>query len=217
MTDGSVDIGNGKITLERTSGACGIYANNVKLYCNHLGIATLDRWEPMEKFEVTVDGTTKEFGQIKRTGYSYDEFGYLIYSGLNEKVTRDNVFGVDWDWVRDDEGNPVTDSNGNYIREEYNEQSGVSLDYEVTVLDWAAWQGAKEVKIKLRDAGVWFGEMLIGDKEGMSIIWAGDAWSFIEVMNMAVDDYGAKGIGLWAMGQEDPKVWELVPDVVPKK
>lgn len=194
VTDGSVNKTNGQITLERTSGACGIYANNVKLWCSHLGIATVDRWEPMEKFEITVDGQTQEFGRIARTGYSYDEFGYLIYSGLNEVTTRDAT------------QTPFEE-----------DATSVSLDYEVTVLDWAAWSGAKEVKIKLRDAGVWFGEMLIGDKEGMSVIWAGDAWSFLEVMNRAVDDYGAKGIGLWAMGQEDPKVWELVPDVVPKK
>jgi spore germination protein YaaH len=191
--DGSVDVGNGKVTMIRSSGACGIYANNVKLYCYHLGIATTDRWETMEKFEVSVDGTTKEFGRINRTGISYDEFGYLIYSGLDETSTRDATQFFDED------------------------TTAVSLDYEVTVFDWNSWQGAKELKIKLRDAGVWFGELLIGDKEGMSVIWAGDAWSFLDVMNRAVNDYGAKGIGLWAMGQEDPKVWELIPDVVPKK
>ncbi|WP_033829088.1 glycoside hydrolase family 18 protein [Bacillus andreraoultii] len=191
--DGSVDIGNGNVTLARTSGACGVYANNAELYVYHLGIGTLDRWETMEKFEITVDGTTKEFGRINRTGYYFDEFGYLIYSGLDETVTRDSV---------------------QYPFEE--DSSSVSLDYEMTVLEWNSWQGEKEVTLKLVDAGVWFGELLIGDREGMSIIWAGDAWSIIEVMNLAVDKYGAKGIGLWAMGQEDPKVWEMIPDVVPK-
>ncbi|WP_427036512.1 hypothetical protein [Cytobacillus pseudoceanisediminis] len=191
--DGSVNTSTGEVTLVRTSGACGIYANNVKMYCNHLGISTTDRWETLEKFEVIVDGQRKEFGRINRTGYSYDEFGYLIYSGLTEKETRDPDQFFEEDATK------------------------VSLDYEVTVIDWNGWQGAKDIQIKLRDAGVWFGELLIGDKEGMSIIWAGDAWSFLDTMNMAVNEYGAKGIGLWAMGQEDPKVWELVPDVVPKK
>jgi spore germination protein YaaH len=192
--DGSVDTATGKVTLTRRSGAVGIYANNSEIYCSHLGIGTTDRWETLEKFEVVVDGSTREFGRINRTGYSYDEFGYLIYSGLNEKSIRDST---------------------QYPFEE--DATAVSLDYEVTVFDWTSWQGRKDVKIKLRDAGVWFGELLIGDKEGMSVIWAGDAWSFLDAMNMAVNDYGAKGIGLWAMGQEDPKVWELVPDVVPKK
>ncbi|MDC3413952.1 hypothetical protein [Terrihalobacillus insolitus] len=188
--NGSVNVSTGDVTLSRSSGACGVYANSAKIYCYHLGIATTDRWETMEKFEVTIDGVTKEFGQIARSGYSYDEFGYLVYSGIDEKVTRDD-------------GQEDSDS--------------VSLDYEITVIDWNGWQGAKDVKIKLRDAGVWFGQLLIGDKQGMSVIWAGDAWSFLDAMNMAVNDYGAKGIGLWTMGQEDPKLFELVPDVVPKK
>jgi len=186
----TVNKTTGEVLLERTSGAVGFYANDAEVFCTHLGIGTTDRWETMEKFEVTVDGTTKEFGQIARTGYSYDEFGYLIYSGLNEISTRDSGQGED--------------------------SSSVSLDYEVEVFDWASWEGAKEVKINLRDAGVWFGELLIGDREGMSIIWAGDAWSFLETMNMAVNEYGAKGIGLWTMGQEDPYLFEFVPDVVPK-
>lgn len=186
----SVNKSTGEVSLSRTKGAVGIYANNAEIYCTHLGIGTTDRWETMEKFEVSIDGTTKSFGQIARKGYSYDEFGYLIYSGLNEVSTRD----------------PGQDD----------DSTAVSLDYEVEVFDWASWKGAKEVKIKLRDAGVWFGELLIGDREGMSIIWAGDAWSFLETMNMAVNDYGAKGIGLWTMGQEDPYLFEFVPDVVPK-
>lgn len=170
----------------------------------------------MEKFEIEVDGEVQEFGRINRTGYAYDEFGYLIYSGLDEKETRDDVFGVDWDWVRNSDGSIYYDSDGKPIKREFNEQSGVSLDYEVTVLDWDGWQGAKDIKIRLVDAGVWFGELLVGDEEGMSIIWAGDAWSFLDVMNIAVNDYGAKGIGLWAMGQEDPKIWEMIPNVVTK-
>jgi spore germination protein YaaH len=191
--DGSVDTGNGNVTLQRTSGACGIYANDAELYVYHLGIGTLDRWETLEKFEITIDGETKEFGRINRTGYSYDEYGYLIYSGLDETVTRD------------DEQYPFEE-----------DSSAVSLDYEMTVFEADSWQGEKEITLKLVDAGVWFGELLIGDREGMSIIWAGDAWSILEVMNLAVDKYGAKGIGLWAMGQEDPKIWEMIPDVVPK-
>lgn len=192
-TNGDANVATGEVTMQRRSGACGLYANNAELYCSHLGISTTDRWETLEKFEVTVDGTTKELGRINRTGYEYDEFGYLIYSGLNETETRDSTQFFDED------------------------VSAVSLDYEVTVFDWDSWEGGKDITIKLRDAGVWFSELLVGDKNGMSVIWAGDAWSFQDAMNIAVNDYGAKGIGLWTMGQEDPTLFELVPDVVPKK
>lgn len=185
-----VDKSTGEVTLNRNSGAVGIYADNAEIYCYHLGIGTTDRWETLEKFEVSIDGTTKKFGEVARTGYEYDDFGYLIYSGLDEVSTRDAGQGED--------------------------SYAMSLDYEVHVFDWVGWQGAKDVKIKLRDAGVWFGELLIGDREGMSIIWAGDAHSFLASMNMAVNEYGAKGIGLWTMGQEDPFLFEMVPDVVPR-
>lgn len=191
--DGSVNTDTGEVTLERTDGAVGIYADDCEMYCTHLGIGTTDRWETLEKFEVEIDGKREEFGRIKRSGYKYDEYGYLIYSGLNEVETRD--------------------------KEQYpfdEDSQEVSLDYELTVIDSKSWSGKKDVKIKLRDAGVWFGELLIGDSEGMSVIWTGDAWSFLDVMNIAVSEYGAKGIGLWTMGQEDPHLFELVPDVVPK-
>lgn len=62
----------------------------------------------------------------------------------------------------------------------------------------------------------WFGELLIGNREGMLVIWTGDCWPISEILNMVVNDYGAKGLCLWAMGQEDPHVWEMIPEVVPK-
>lgn len=188
--DGSVDTSNGSVTLQRRRGACGVYAENAEIFCYHLGIGTLDRWETMEKFAITIDGERREFGRINRTGYQYDEYGYLIYSGFDETVTRDEE---------------------QYPFEE--DKNAVSLDYEITVSEWDGWEGEKEIELELTDAGVWFGELLIGDREGMSIIWVGDAWSIIELMNLAVDKYGAKGLGLWALGQEDPNIWEMIPDV----
>jgi hypothetical protein len=200
----AVNTDNGEITLSRTNGAAGIYALNCDMYAYHLGISTTDRWETMEKFEVIVDGTTREFGQIARKPeYDiYDEFGYLVYSGLDEMETREPVPEVP---IEPDPDAP-----------ERMYEGAVSLDYEISVIDWEAWEGRKDITIKLRDAGVWFGELLVGDKSGMSVIWAGDAWSFLLAMNKAVDQFGAKGIGLWAMGQEDPKIFEMIPDVVPK-
>ena len=191
--NGSVNVNTGEVTLERTEGAVGIYANRCNMYCSHLGIGTTDRWEPMEKFEVEIDGVKQQFGEISRSGYEYDEYGYLIYSGLNEIDTRDEE---------------------QFFPEDAYE---VSLDYEITVVDTKAWEGAKDIKITLTDAGVWSGELLVGDKEGMSVMWAGDSWSFLDVMNIAVSEYGAKGVGLWVMGQEDPQLFELVPDVYAKE
>jgi spore germination protein YaaH len=73
----------------------------------------------------------------------------------------------------------------------------------------------KDVQVKLTDAGLWYKMLYIGDAEGMSIMYTGDAESFNKAMNIAVYDYNCKGIGLWVLGQADPRIYEVLPDVVP--
>ena len=149
-----------------------------------MGISSTDRWEPMEKFDVEVGGQTYHFGELDRPGYSYDKWGYLVYSGLDEINTRADT-------------------------------SGVSLDYQFQLINVPGFQGAADIKIKLIDAGLWFANIYVGDAEGCSIAYVGDADTFNTLMNIAVDNYGAKGLGLWVLGQEDPKLFPMVPDVVP--
>ena len=178
-------FGSTPLTLSRTAGgACGIYANDSKVRVYVLGISSTDRWEPMEKFDVEVGGQTYHFGELDRSGYSYDKWGYLIYSGLDEISTRTDM-------------------------------SGISLDYQFQLINVPGFQGAADIKIKLIDAGLWFANIYVGDAEGCSIAYVGDADTFNTLMNIAVDDYGAKGLGLWVLGQEDPKLFPMVPDVVP--
>ncbi|WP_163530905.1 hypothetical protein [Halobacillus ihumii] len=206
VNNGDVDPASGNVTLQRTSGACGLYAWDAHIQATLLGISTLDRWETLEKFEVEVDGERREYGRIARSGYDYDKYGYLIYSGLDETETRDEAPSEDGTTDRDTD---TTDKELVY-------ESEVSLDYEITVDGWNSWQGDKEIKVILKDAGVWFGQMLIGDREGMSVMWVGDAQSFLRTMNIAVNDFGLKGVGLWTMGYEDPRMFEMIPKVKPK-
>lgn len=180
----NVQVFGGYVSLSKTlGGACGIVASattNVYL----LSIGTLDRWEPMEKIELIVDGVSHIAGEIPRT-VGYDEYGLLQYSGTNELNTRTT------------------------------ETLGISLDYEFNLTNIPGFVGAKNVTIRLLDAGIWYASLYVGDAAGCSIIWAGDADSFVNTMNRAVSLHGAKGIGLWTLGQEDPRVFEMVPDVVP--
>lgn len=177
-------FGSTPIQLSRTAGGgCGVYAYNSKVRVYVLGISSTDRWEPMEKFAVEVGGQTYNFGEISRPGYSYDKWGYLIYSGLDENVTRADT-------------------------------TDVSLDYQFQLLEIPGFQGAADIKIKLIDAGLWFANIYVGDAEGCSVAYVGDADTFNSLMNIAVNDHGAKGIGLWVLGQEDPSIFPKVPDVV---
>lgn len=170
-------------TTATQGGICGVEVDgDVNVYL--LGVGSLDKWEPMEKFEVIVDGQVQSFGEIPRTGYSYDQWGFINYSGIDEKTTRDTETG------------------------------GVSLDYQIFVPYINGFQGSKTYKVRFVDAGLWFANIWTGDAEGCSITYAGDAESFNELMNIATNEYGVKGIGLWVMGYEDPKTFTLVPDVI---
>ncbi len=184
---GDVNTSTGEVDLDvSTGGGCGVWGWNCNMKVYRLTIGTTDRWEPLEKFEIEIDGMTYQFGEVARTGYSYDEWGYLVYSGIDE--TND---------TRDDP-KPMPD------------------DYEFFMQNIPGFQGAKKVTIRFKDPGTWFANYYVGDAEGCSITYTGDAYSFIKLMNIAVYDYGFKGLGLWTMGQEDPKLFEMVPDVIPR-
>lgn len=169
------------IALDRTAGgACGVYSPTpARVYV--LGISTLDRWEPMEKFEIQVDGNIYKFGEESRNNIQYDEWGYLMYSGRNEINTRVNP-------------------------------NQFPKDYTFHIQEISGFQGSKNLKIKFVDPGLWFANCYVGDAQGCSIMYAGDSYTFNNLMNIAVEEYGAKGIGLWTLGQEDPQVFEIVPD-----
>lgn len=156
------------------------------LYMMSLG--TTERWETLERFALIVDGVEHHIGEISRPGVSRDEYGYLVLSTFNEYNSRE---------IRPDG-----------TREE------IALDYIFKPVYVPTWTGSKNIQIKLIDAGLWYKMLYIGDAEGMSITYAGDEESFNRAMNIAVYDYGFKGIGLWVLGQADPRIYETLPDVV---
>jgi spore germination protein YaaH len=194
----------GAIDIERTGGGvAGLYANVVGARFYVLTISTTDKWDLMEKFTVSavVNGQTysKTFGEIARDPqYTIDPtFGYLNYSGLDEKSTR---------LAPEETGSGGED-------QFYNED--ISLDYEFFISEIPGAEGSIPVTVTLDDPGIWLGHIYVVDRQGASVTWVGDSYSFLDSMNRAVNDYGAKGLGLWAMGQEDPKVFDNIPEVVP--
>ena len=170
-------------------GGIGFVATNCDAYLYKLSIGTTERWETLERFSVIIDGQEYKMGEISRPGINRDQWGFLIYSGLNEYNTRE---------VLPDGSRPE-----------------ISLDYVFKPIHVPSWTGKKKITIKLIDAGLWYKRLYIGDANGMSIAYAGDEESFDRAMNIAVHEYGCKGIGLWALGQADPRIFETLPDVVP--
>jgi spore germination protein YaaH len=166
-------------------GSMGFYSNNAEVDLFMLSLRTTERWETLERFELMVEGQAPQpLGEIDRPGITRDQFGFLMYSGLNELNTRSP------------------------------DAKPISLDYIFKPVYFPTFTGKKTVTIKLVDAGLWYKNLYIGDAEGMSITYAGDSESFNKAMNIAVYDTGCKGIGLWVLGQGDPRIYETLPDVV---
>lgn len=186
-----------------SGGVAGLYAQDVEARFYMLKVSTTDKWDLMEKFtvEATVNGQkySNTFGNIERyPEYTIDpRFGYLNYSGINEINTRPPI-----------PADP-SDPESEYYRED------VSLDYEFFITEIPGDEGDIDIKVIFNDPGIWYGYLYIVDRQGGSVTWCGDANSFIDAMNRAVNEVGAKGIGLWTMGQEDPKVFDMIPEVTP--
>ncbi|MBB6285166.1 glycosyl hydrolase family 18 protein [Geobacillus subterraneus] len=158
-------------------GAHGIYASGCRVKCYRLQIATNDRYEPMEKVAAIIDGV--EHVALEETRpYSYDELGYLVYSGFDP----DEGLGIE-----------------------------ISNDYEnLPIATVPSWQGEKTIRIRMADAGVWLRNFYVGDSEGYSIAWNGDLESFIKAAEYTMR-YGCKGVAMWTIGQEDPRIFTYIP------
>lgn len=174
-----------------TRGAYGVYVSEGTVTLSMLNISTVDRWEPLEKMEVEIDGQTYPFGEVDR-GLSYDEYGYLIYTGLEVE---------DIDTGDETPGEPG---------------GSVSLDFDEDFLNMPlarhpSWTGDKKIKVRMVDAGIWFRNLYIGDSEGYSVAYNSDYIGFVETVKL-INQYKCKGVAMWDIGQEDPLVYTYLPE-----
>lgn len=180
-----VDIGTGH-------GAIGAYIANgsMKLMKYHIG--SLDRWERMERLKLEVEGINQVqyFGEIERT-CKVDEFGLLVFTGYPD--TMDSTF-----------------PNRTIISTQTNTKYDWNADYRnlpLGVVD--SWQGKKNIKITMLDAGIWIQTVYIGDNEGMSVAYNSDRVGFCKTVDF-IFDYKCKGIAMWTLGQEDPMIYSYL-------
>ncbi len=189
----------------RTTGAYGPYANLCRAKVYKYNISSLDRFERMERMQVTIDGVTYTFGSVPRN-VPTDEFGYLIYTGYPADLSQQIKLPGD-----DEIGSGNNSVEGTVLDTEITPETW-SLDYKnVNLADVPSWQGKKTVRITFLDAGIWFKSLYIGDAQGMSVAYNADKIAFIRTSQM-VSDYKCKGIALWTLGQEDPTIFTYLPD-----
>lgn len=163
------------------SGAHGIYVSGGTAYASMFNISTTDRYEPLEKVQVEVDGKIYKYGEVPRT-IGYDEYGYLNYSGLDINSTE--IEKEDWE-------------------EDYKNLPLATVE---------SWNGRKPIRVQMTDAGIWFKQFFIGDSEGFSVAYNSDFIGFVETTKLLYQ-YGCRGVAMWTIGQEDPLIFNYLPEV----
>jgi spore germination protein YaaH len=190
--------------------AYGIYGTSCTVKAYRLNISTLDRFEPMEKIIVEVDGVKYPYGEVERT-VPYDDYGYLVYTGYPGNVS-DALRSIPSDPDQIEDASSQGDRAGTIFETEVIPYRW-NLDYRnLPITKVPSWIGNKQVKIYMEDPGVWLRSFYIGDSEGYSVSYNSDKTGFIRTSQMVLD-YGCKGIAMWTLGQEDPKVFEYISSV----
>lgn len=140
-----------------------------------------DGWwyQPREAFTVRVGDQTWTVGRIPRTGVTWN----------NTK----NVF------------RPNTD-----VEEHETRSRDIGLDWDFDHLpNFPIGLGeTRQVIIRPLDVGCWLGRLFLCDSEGASIMWYSDVESTAHWIDRANYDWGLAGFALWALGQEDTRLWE---------
>jgi len=94
-------------------------------------------------------------------------------------------------------------------------QESVSTDFDYLHTDsFAAFDSDRAVTFRLRDRGLWLTQLFLGDARGFSIAHYSDAEHFDMLANLAKHRWRLKGVGLWALGHQDPLVFRLRSGVV---
>lgn len=192
-----------------TGGAYGFYVKGARANLYRYTVSSLERFERMERLELTVDGEVLSiYGGVERN-VPTDEYGFLVYNGYPADIAEAVKNPSDSD---ENAVTPETPVAGTILETEVNPTEW-STDYQNKVLaEIAGWaQGDHEVSIRFLDAGIWFRRFYVGDSEGMSVAYNSDKVGFIRTANL-VSDYNCKGVAMWTLGQEDPTVYTYLPD-----
>lgn len=168
--------------ISATSGYAGFRSDN-RAICQLLRLGDAWVYEPYERFDVTfAGGTVTTFGRIERSNTVWDnEF---------------EVFTLTSD-----------------IEEYQTRSESISLDYEFYhshVIDLTCGEDYI-VKVEPKDINIWLSRLFLGDADGFSILYYQDVDSLIYWANEAAYRWKLKGIAIWSLGQEDMRLWEVMP------
>lgn len=147
-------------------------------WVDHLRVGHGWWYQPQEAVQVEADGWKVVAGRIPRNGVTWDSAGRF-------RPKRD-------------------------VEESATRSRPIALDWDYDhFVDFPIQVGqTKDVTIRPLDPGVWLGRILLGDRNGFGVLHYSDAEYLAWLADRATYDYGLQGVGIWTLGQEDPRLWE---------
>ena len=163
------------------SGGFGIRTSSAACECSLLDTGSPYVFVPQEAIDVTLPSNqTVTLGRIARTGVTWLE---------------------PWGYFQFD--GPGEESG--------TRTESLSLDFDyLHTPAFTAFEDNRPVTIKLRDRGIWLTNLYLGDALGFSLAHYSDAEHFDILKNLAKHRWGLKGVAWWALGLQDPRVFEVV-------
>ncbi|SFS75990.1 glycosyl hydrolase family 18 protein [Marininema halotolerans] len=178
------------LSSEVGKGAWGIQGD-VPMSCDLLVGADACWYAPQEAIDLVLpDQSVQTLGRIPRKGVTWDEQWGLFYlaSGDEYDTRVDPVDGMEKDISMD---------------WDYLHSTAITLT-----------EGDYPVTIRMRDQGVSLSSLYLGDADGFSVAVFPFAETQLKQADIAAYEWKVRGVGLWAVGQEDPQLWQMLVDHV---
>ncbi|MCM1463362.1 MAG: glycosyl hydrolase family 18 protein [Bacteroides sp.] len=166
-----------------TKAYAGIRSDN-QIKCDLLRIGDAWYYEPYESFDIVFpNGSKTNFGRIDRSNVTWNEkYGiFKVNSNIEEPFTRTEDISMSYDFFH----------------------SHVMTDI--------ACGGDYTFRIIPKDINIWFSRLFLGDSDGFSIQYYQDVDSLLYWANQAAYHWKMRGFALWSLGQEDMRLWEMLP------
>lgn len=145
---------------------------------DHLRIGDGWWYQPREALTVRFGNHTWTVGRIPRTGVKWDHSRNIFRPLTDVEEITTRTTDISPDWDFDHQPIPI------------------SLGE------------TRHVTIRPLDIGCWLGRIFLCDAQGASILHYSDVESTAYWINRATYDYHLDGFALWALGQEDLRLWE---------
>ncbi|AEE98018.1 glycosyl hydrolase family 18 protein [Mahella australiensis] len=90
----------------------------------------------------------------------------------------------------------------------------ISMDWDYLHSNIFTASSDLAVTIKADDIGIWVSRLYLCDADGASIAYYSDVNQYQYWMDRAEFEWGLQGIGVWALGQQDPAVYKYLPPMI---